>query len=111
MDGATLSVERGLPRGVETLSVECPVVLAATADAAVPRVPGMRDILGAAKKPVRVLDLGALDVPDAAAQLVPMGTSRPDCGNRQGVMIDAADVPAAAAQLTATLRQSGLLYI
>jgi len=26
-------------------------------------------------------------------------------------MIDAADVPAAAAQLTATLRQSGLLYI
>jgi len=107
-DGVALLVERELPGIIQTVRVEGPVVLAATTDAAVPRVPGMKDILGAAKKPVQVLDLDGLDVPEGVA-LVPLGASRPDRGNRRSVMIDAADVPAAAAQLTATLRQSGLL--
>ncbi|OIQ70318.1 protein FixA [mine drainage metagenome] len=91
------------------LAVDGPVVLAATADAALPRVPGMKEILGAAKKPVRLLDLAALDVPEPLASLAPVSTARPDTGNRQGVMLDAADLPAAAAQLTAALRQSGVL--
>ena len=108
-DGAGLSVERELPGIVQTVRVEGPVVLAATAGAAVPRVPGMKDILGAAKKPVEVLALDGLDLPEAGAALLPLGASRPDRGNRRSVMIDAADVAAAAAELTAALRQSGLL--
>jgi electron transfer flavoprotein beta subunit len=109
VDGVALSVGRELSNALETLIVEGPVVLAATADAAVPRVPGMKDILGAAKKPVQVLELDTLDVPAAAAVLEPMGASRPESGNRQRVMIDASDVATAAAQLTAALRQSGVL--
>jgi len=108
-DGETIVVDRRVPGSVETLTVTGPVVLAATTDAIVPRVPGMKDILGAAKKPARVLALDALDLPGADAVLVPLGTSRPERGNRRGVLIDAADVPAAAAELTAALRQSGLL--
>ena len=109
LDGTSLRVEREVAGGVEMLAVDGPVVLAATADAALPRVPGMKEILGAAKKPVRLLDLAALDVPEPLASLAPVSTARPDTGNRQGVMLDAADLPAAAAQLTAALRQSGVL--
>ncbi len=108
-DGGSLVVEREVAGGVETVVAGGPVVLAATADAALPRVPGMKEILGAAKKPTQVLDLAALDVPAPADTIAPVSTARPDTGNRQGVMLDAADLPAAAAQLTAALRQSGVL--
>lgn len=108
-DGGALVVEREVTGGVETLAVQGPVVLAATADAALPRVPGMKEILGAGKKPVQLVALGALDVAEPLVGLAPVSTSRPDSGNRQGVMFDAADLPAAAAQLTAALRQSGVL--
>ncbi len=45
-----LVVERDLPAGVVTLSLSGPAVLAATSDAVVPRVAGMKDILGAAEE-------------------------------------------------------------
>ena len=108
-DGASVVVEREVAGGVETVAVEGPVVLAATAAAALPRVPGMKEILGAAKKPTQLLDLAALDVAAPAVTLAPVSTARPDTGNRQRVMLDASDLPAAAAQLTAALRQSGVL--
>ena len=108
-DGEGLTVERDLPSGVAVLAVRTPVVLAATADAVVPKVAGMKDILNAAKKPVEVLALADLAVPAAQVSLTTLATARPSGGERQAVMFDAADPAAAASQLVGALRQAGAL--
>ncbi len=103
-----LLVERDRPGGTETLRLDAPAVLAVTADAAVPRVPGMKDILGAAKKPTEVLALDGLDVTETVPVTL-LDQARPDQGTRRAVMIDAADPAAAASALVSALRQSGVL--
>lgn len=47
-----LIVERALEDVTEVLELTTPAVLTTTADIALPRIPGMKDILGAGKKPV-----------------------------------------------------------
>jgi electron transfer flavoprotein beta subunit len=70
-----LRVERAIPGGVQVLEISGPAVLAASADAAAPRVPGMKELLAAAKKPVEHLDLAALDVAAPAAAMTVTGRS------------------------------------
>lgn len=47
-----LHVERATENAIEVIEVGLPAVVAVTPDAASPRIPGMRDILAAGKKPV-----------------------------------------------------------
>lgn len=56
-----LVVDRTLEDEVETLQVPLPAVLAVTSDINTPRVPTMKDILGAGRKPVTELPVGDLD--------------------------------------------------
>jgi electron transfer flavoprotein beta subunit len=104
-----LRVERAIPGGVQVLEISGPAVLAASADAAVPRVPGMKELLAAAKKPVELLDLTALKVPPTGAVMTVTGRARPDRKARKGQLIDTADPAAAAAELVAALRAAGTL--
>ncbi|WP_182111400.1 MULTISPECIES: electron transfer flavoprotein beta subunit/FixA family protein [unclassified Actinotalea] len=104
-----LVVEREAPAGVVTLAVSGPAVLATTTDAVVPRVPGMKDILGAAKKPVQVLPLAELDVPAPGTVVTTVGTARPAAGDRRGIVLDGSDPAAAATELVGALRQAGVL--
>jgi len=103
-DGDRLRVERDLPTGISTLAVEGPVVLALTSDAVVARVPGMKDILGAAKKPTDVLSLSELAVAAPVVELTTLSATPPATGDRKGVLFDGADPAAAAAQLVEALR-------
>ncbi len=107
--GGGVHVEREAPGGVEVLEITGSAVVAATADAAVPRVPGMRDLLAAGKKPVEHLQLSDLGLPDASSQVTVRASSRPDTKVRKGQMIDAADPEAAAGELVSALRLSGAL--
>jgi electron transfer flavoprotein beta subunit len=107
-DGA-LRVERAILGGVQALKISGPAVLAASADAAVPRVPGMKELLAAAKKPVELLDPSALKVPPGGAVMTVTGRSRPERKARKGQLIDTADPAAAAAELVAALRAVGAL--
>lgn len=50
-DGGKLTVVRALEDCSETVEVELPAVVSVTPDAAEPRIPGMKDILAAGKKP------------------------------------------------------------
>lgn len=102
-------IERDLPSGIASMVLTGPAVLAATTDAVLPRVPGMKDILGAAKKPVEVVSLDTLDVPTAQVTLTPVSASRPAAGNRQRVIIDGSDPTAAAAELVGALRAAKVL--
>jgi len=105
----SLRVERAIAGGSQILEISGPAVLAASTDAAVARVPGMKDILSAGKKPVETLDLAALGLPVATPTVTVTGTARPDLLARKGVVIDTKDPAAAAAELVAALRGAGAL--
>ena len=109
VQAGALRVERAIPGGVQVLEVSGPAVLAASADAAVPRVPGMKEVLAAAKKPVELLELAALKVPPGSAVMTVTGRSRPERKARKGQLIDTTDPAAAAAELVAALRADGAL--
>ena len=104
-----LRVERVIPGGVQVLEISGPAVLAASADAAAPRVPGMKDLLAAAKKPAELVDLAALEVPAPTAVMTVTGRSRPERKAREGQLIDTSDPDKAAAELVTALRQAGAL--
>lgn len=52
--GNTLVLERTLEDTLETVEVDLPAVVSVAPDIAVPRIPGMKDILAAGKKPMEV---------------------------------------------------------
>jgi len=104
-----LRVERAIPGGMQVLEISGPAVLAASADAAVPRVPGMKELLAAAKKPVEHLDLADLNVPTRSAVTTVTGRSRPDRKARKGQLLETGDPAAAAAELVTALRGAGVL--
>ena len=104
-----LRVERAIPGGVQVLEISGPAVLAASADAAVPHVPGMKELLAAGKKPVDLLELTALDVPARSAVMPVTGRARPERKARTGQLIDTRDPAAAAAELVTALRTAGAL--
>jgi electron transfer flavoprotein beta subunit len=104
-----LRVERDTAGGTQVLEISGPAVLAASTDAALPQVPGMRDILAAGKKPVETLDIAGLDIPAGGTTVTVTGISRPDLKARKGQMIDTTDPAAAAAELVTALRGAGVL--
>jgi electron transfer flavoprotein beta subunit len=104
-----LRVERAIPGGTQVLGISGPVVLAASADAAVPHVPGMKELLAAGKKPVERLALSDLKVLPRNATMTVTGRSRPERKARKGQLIDTADPAAAAAELVTALREVGAL--
>ncbi|HEX7660917.1 MAG TPA: hypothetical protein VF444_15705 [Pseudonocardiaceae bacterium] len=111
MADGTLRVERVVPEGVQVLAVQTPAVIAVATDAAVPRVPGMKDVLAAGRKPVEKLDLAALGVePTELTALA--GTVRARAQAERAVrkqhVIDTADPAVAAAELVDTLREAGV---
>jgi len=59
----TLTVERSLENTIDVLSVPMPAALSVTTDINVPRLPSMKEILKAGKKPVTEWTLGDLDLP------------------------------------------------
>ena len=85
-DGA-LEVERLLEDAVETVEVSLPAVVSVTPDAAEPRIPGMKDILAAGKKPMNVA--GATDV--VASALTVVDCKAPQQADRKLQIVDAAE--------------------
>ena len=53
--GNALEVERVLENAVQVVEAPMPCVVSVTPDAATPRIPGMKDILAAGKKPMEVV--------------------------------------------------------
>lgn len=94
--GEAWSLTQAVPGGTRTLEVTGPVVVATTSDAVVPPVPGMKDILAAAKKPFEVVALAELA--PAAVDLHVTGRTRPEPRARKNQVFTggAAEVVAAA---------------
>ncbi len=64
VENDALTVERSLENVIDVLSVPMPAALSVTTDINVPRLPSMREILKAGKKPVTEWTLGDLELPD-----------------------------------------------
>ncbi len=105
--GSGVELTRPTAVGSETFTVTRPTVVALTADAVVARVPGMKDILAAGKKPVEQLSLASLGDLESVPYTV-RGTSRPSHGARLQKVIDATDTSAAVKQLAGILRDAGV---
>jgi electron transfer flavoprotein beta subunit len=103
-----LRIERNQDDGTQVLLASGPVVVSIAADAVEPRIPGMRDILGAGKKPTTELAYASLTVAPLVMSAV-VGRARPELKARQGTVIDGADPAAAAAELVAALRATHVL--
>lgn len=74
-------VERTVGNVVERLDVPLPAVLSVTADMNPPRIPSMKDILSAGKKPSRVLSLeeiGCVDVDEAISTVSTLAPAQRD---------------------------------
>lgn len=52
--GSTVVAKRKLEDTIQTVELPLPCIVAVTPDVALPRIPGMRDILAAGKKPMKV---------------------------------------------------------
>ena len=105
-DGASLRVIRRVPGGEELVRVTGPAVLAVAARRAEQKVPGMKEVLMARKKPVDKLTLSDLGVQAPSAVRV-RGTALPAASTAQ--VIDGGDPAAAVAQLLSALRTEGVL--
>jgi electron transfer flavoprotein beta subunit len=85
-DGAGWRVERALAQSVEVLAFAGPAVLSVTPSINSPRIPGMRDILGAGKKPVTLWPAAELDV-DAEPGVAVVSVVAPDQVDRLRIVL------------------------
>ena len=86
-DGGSRQVRRSAEDEVEVLSVPLPAVVSVLPEAATPRIPGMKDILAAGKKPVEAVALA--EAPAAALKVV--SCAAPVQAERAMEVYDAAD--------------------
>lgn len=85
--GDRVRIERTLEREIEVLDVPLPVVLSLTADANLPRIPQMKDILAAGKKPTTKWSLSDLGQPAGRIANV-VSTLAPESVDRKQVIIE-----------------------
>lgn len=106
-EGDTLVLRRACPEGVQTLEATTPLVVSIAGDSNVPRIPGIKQILNAGKKPFELLGLAEVGCGEAAdtTQVVEVVGNLPD---RKKIILkgDAADI---AADLARNLVAEGVL--
>lgn len=83
-----LTVERTLEDEVEVLSLPLPAVISVTADINVPKIPAMKAILAAAKKPVTVFNSEDINLQASPALVELVAVKAPQQKERQQVMIE-----------------------
>ncbi|HWR66193.1 MAG TPA: putative electron transfer flavoprotein FixA [Bellilinea sp.] len=107
--GGSLNVERSLENETEVLDVPLPAVLAVTTDIHTPRLPNMKEILLASRKPVLEWTLEDLALADGEKQRVETVSLRaPHPVERKRILIEGSAEEAAEA-LTAYLSKEGVL--
>ncbi len=101
-DGYTLT--QIISGETRTIHVSCPVVIAATSDAVTAKVPTMKEILAAGKKPVEILGLADIETKEIGVDVT--GRAKPEPTARKNQIFRGDD---AATQLVAALRADGVL--
>lgn len=92
-NGTALTAKRKLEDALETVELSLPCLVAVTPDIALPRIPGMRDILAAGKKPMNIDAAGAA----GAASVETLEVKAPEAAARKLEVKDASEDGAIAA--------------
>lgn len=82
-DGHTLTAVRTEESGSEKLRFALPAVVSVTSDICIPRIPSMKDILAAGKKPLNILQYAAAD----GTSTETVSISAPEATNRKQLII------------------------
>ncbi len=82
---------RSLEDEVETLEIPLPAVISMAADANTPRIPSMRDILGAGKKPTTSWTVEDIGMEDLHNSVETLSTLAPRQHDRKRIIIDGDD--------------------
>jgi electron transfer flavoprotein beta subunit len=90
-DGNALLVERSLEDAVEVLEVPLPAVLCVTSDINEPRLPGMKSILAAGKKPVTTWSLADLGLTLPASTVEVLSVLAPQQSERKQIILEGED--------------------
>lgn len=85
--GHGLIVERALEEEIETLEIALPTVLSVTTDINVPRIPTMKEILGAGKKPATQWSLADVET-DVQSNIEIVSTLAPEQTDRKQIIIE-----------------------
>lgn len=101
-------VTRNYQGGTQELAFASSAVLSIAPDAVTPRVPGMKEILAAGKKPSEVLALDMLDA-ELAAPTTLLSRTQPDLVTRKRRIVNGADPIAAAKATVSELRAVGAI--
>jgi len=89
--GNQLVVERTLENEVEVLEVQLPAVLSVTTDINKPRIPGLKEILAAGKKPVNIWGAADLQI-TKSSDIEIISTLAPEQADRKQIVFeDASD--------------------
>lgn len=76
--GDKVIVERALENAIQVLEISLPAVLTVTSEINVPRIPGMKDIIAANKKPVTKLSLSEIEMADHQPSSLVLSTLAPE---------------------------------
>ncbi|EFA7467853.1 electron transfer flavoprotein [Escherichia coli] len=103
--GNTLVIERTLEDDVEVIELSVPAVLCVTSDINVPRIPSMKAILGAGKKPVNQWQASDIGWSQSAPLAELTGIRVPPQTKRKHIILDN-DSPEAIAELAEHLKKA-----
>jgi electron transfer flavoprotein beta subunit len=85
--GDKIMVERTLENEIEVLEIPLPAVICVTTDINITRIPSMKDILGAAKKPSTLWTLADLDLAEAEIYNETISTLAPKQTDRKRIIV------------------------
>lgn len=91
LDGSVARVERVVGNQVERLDVPLPAVLSVVADMNTPRIPSMKDILSAGKKPSKVVTATEIGLDDLSENLETVSTLAPAQKDRACTILEGED--------------------
>lgn len=107
-NGKKVVVERMLEDEVEILEIELPAVFSVTTAINLPRIPGMKDILAAGKKPVTVWSLAYIEEAEPRRMLEAISTRAPKQADRKKIIREGESEAVVRALIT-DLRKEGVL--
>lgn len=90
-NGDKLVVERALEDEVEVLEISLPAVLSVTTDINQPRIPGMKDILDAGKKPVTQWSPADIGAENTGRPTSSLSTLAPEQTDRKQIILEGED--------------------
>jgi len=109
LEGGTLMAQRKPGDCTEQVSVTGPAVVSVLSEINKPRIPSLKQVLGAAKKPSEEIALDSLGL--AAGELTPKAVRKAPKGflmNRKNVVFKESDAAVNVAKLVASLKAEGL---